>query len=145
MHDIMVHNYGPGRIIASAHAEVRSDADLVAIHEVIDRAEREVGEKMDILLTIHLDPVETDDRVAGQVRAQLGVAIQAVDPRLRFHDFRMVSGEKQTNLIFDIVVPPGTAAAEAGRYKSAIRESMKRINPSYACVIDVDVDYCGVR
>ncbi len=145
LHDIMVHNYGPGRIIASAHAEVRADADIVAIHEVIDRAEREVGEKMDILLTIHLDPVETDDGLTGSVREKLTEAIQAVDPRLRFHDFRMVSGEKQTNLIFDIVVPPGTDAAAASRYKSAIREAMKRVDPSYACVIDVDVDYCGVR
>ncbi|MEA4969874.1 MAG: cation diffusion facilitator family transporter [Candidatus Pelethousia sp.] len=145
LHDIMVHNYGPGRIIASAHAEVRADADIVAIHEVIDRAEREVGEKMDILLTIHLDPVETDDGLTGSVREKLTEAIQAVDPRLRFHDFRMVSGEKQTNLIFDIVIPPGTDAAAASRYKSAIREAMKRVDPSYACVIDVDVDYCGVR
>ena len=145
LHDIMVHNYGPGRIIASAHAEVWADADIVAIHEVIDRAEREVGEKMGILLTIHLDPVETDDDLTSMVRENLAEAIAAVDPRLRFHDFRMVSGEKQTNLIFDIVVPPGTDVAAASRYKSAIREAMKQVDPSYACVIDVDVDYCGVR
>ncbi len=122
-----------------------ADADIVAIHEVIDRAEREVGEKMGILLTIHLDPVETDDDLTSMVRENLAEAIAAVDPRLRFHDFRMVSGEKQTNLIFDIVVPPGTDAAAASRYKSAIREAMKQVDPSYACVIDVDVDYCGVR
>lgn len=145
LHDIMMHNYGPGRVIASAHAEVRADADIVAIHEVIDRAEREVGEKMGILLTIHLDPVETDDSLTGEVRETLAKAIEEVDSRLRFHDFRMVSGEKQTNLIFDIVVPPGTDTAQAGRYKSAIRERMKRIDPSYVCIIDVDVDYCGVR
>ena len=145
LHDIMVHNYGPGRVIASAHAEVRADADIVSIHEVIDRAEREVGERMGILLTIHLDPVETDDSRASQVRAQLADAIAAVDSKLRFHDFRMVGGEMQTNLIFDIVVPPGTGAAEVVHIKSAIRERMKRIDASYACVIDVDVDYCGVR
>ncbi|MEA5060738.1 MAG: cation diffusion facilitator family transporter [Candidatus Pelethousia sp.] len=145
LHDIMVHNYGPGRVIASAHAEVRADADIVAIHEIIDRAEREVGEKMGILLTIHLDPVETDDTRTGTVRAQVGEIVRAVDSRLRFHDFRMVSGEKQTNLIFDIVVPAGTDAAQAGRYKSSIREGVKGIDPSYVCVIDVDVDYCGVR
>lgn len=144
LHDIMVHSYGPGQTIASAHAEVRADSDIVAIHETIDRAEREVGEKLGLLLTIHLDPVETDDALTGAVRSQLAGIIREVDERLRFHDFRMVRGEKQTNLIFDIVVPAGTQAADVGRYKSAIREGARRIDPTYACVIDVDVDYCGV-
>lgn len=145
LHDIMVHNYGPGRAIASAHAEVRADADIVAIHEVIDRAEREVGDRMGLLLTIHLDPVETDDALTGVVRAQLFEVVKAADERLRFHDFRMLTGEKQTNLVFDLVVPAGTDAAAASRFKSTIREGMKGINPCYACIIDVDVDYSGVR
>ena len=144
LHDIMVHNYGPGRIIASAHAEVRADSDIVAIHETIDRAEREVGEKLGMLLTIHLDPVETDDALTAAVRTKLDAIIQETDPRLRFHDFRMVRGEKQTNLIFDIVVPAGTDAGQIGRYKSAIRERAREIDPTYVCVIDVDIDYCGV-
>ena len=144
LHDIMVHNYGPGRVIASAHAEVRADSDIVAIHETIDRAEREVGAQMGILLTIHLDPVETDDELTGSVRAAMAQVITQVNPALRFHDFRMVTGEKQTNLIFDIVVPAGTDAATIGQYKSSIRDGAKKIDPAYVCVIDVDMDYCGV-
>ncbi|MDR0841036.1 MAG: cation diffusion facilitator family transporter [Christensenellaceae bacterium] len=144
LHDIMVHSYGPGRVIASAHAEVRADANIVDIHEVIDRAEREVGETLGLLLTLHLDPVETDDALTAKVREHVCEVLRAIDPTLRFHDFRMVTGDKQTNLIFDIVVPPGLSSAEIGRIKSAIREGMWRVDASYCCVIDVDMDFCGV-
>ncbi len=144
LHDIMIHSYGPGRTIASAHAEVRADSNIVAIHETIDRAEREVGEKLGLLLTIHLDPIETDDSLTGSVRKKMEKLIQDVDPKLRFHDFRMVRGEMQTNLIFDIVVPPGTPAEQILTYKEKIRQGAKKIDPTYICVIDVDMDYCGV-
>ena len=100
-----------------------------------------MGEKLGMLLTIHLDPVETDDALTAAVRTKLDAIIQETDPRLRFHDFRMVRGEKQTNLIF---VPAGTDAGQIGRYKSAIRERAREIDPTCVCVIDVDIDYCGV-
>ena len=143
LHDIVIHNYGPGRLIATAHAEVASDGDILEIHESIDKAEREVGEAMGMILTIHLDPLSTDDELCNATRKEVGTVIKSLDTRLSFHDFRMVPGEQQTNLIFDLVVPYGLSHNEISNLESEIRARMMEVDPTYRCVITVDADYTG--
>ena len=145
LHDILIHSYGPGKTIASAHAEVRADCDILATHEIIDRAEREVGEKLGMLLTLHMDPIEVDNEKLNLVKASIAKAIAGIDKRLMFHDFRMVSGEKNTNLIFDIVVPAGMSDAEADAVRDKIALAAKHIDQSYRCVITIDRDYLGIE
>ena len=145
LHDILIHSYGPGKSIASAHAEVRADCDILATHEIIDRAEREVGEKLGMLLTLHMDPIEVDNEKLNLVKASIAKAIAGIDKRLMFHDFRMVSGEKNTNLIFDIVVPAGMSDAEADAVRDKIALAAKHIDQSYRCVISIDRDYLGIE
>jgi len=143
LHDVIIHNYGPGRLIATAHAEVAVDCDILEIHETIDKAEREVGDAMGMMLTLHLDPLSTCDDACNAVREQVKAVIADVDEKLSFHDFRMVPGEQQTNLIFDIVVPHGYKAEQISAIKSGIRARMMQIDPTYRCVITVDADYTG--
>ena len=145
LHDILIHSYGPGKTIASAHAEVRADCDILATHEMIDMAEREVGEKLGMLLTLHMDPIEVDNDKLNLVKASIAKAIAGIDKRLMFHDFRMVSGEKNTNLIFDIVVPAGMSDAEADAVRDKIALAAKHIDQSYRCVITIDRDYLGIE
>ena len=144
IHDILVHSYGPGKLIASAHAEVRSDCDLMAIHETIDTAEREVGVQMGILLTLHLDPVEVNNAVLNETREQIKGILAEIDATLRFHDFRMVRGENRTNLLFDIVVQPGRKPEEIAELKQRVADEAARLNPAYHCILSVDVDHNGL-
>ena len=144
IHDILVHSYGPGKLIASAHAEVRSDCDLMAIHETIDTAEREVGVQMGIMLTLHLDPVEVDNAVLNETREQIKGILAEIDATLRFHDFRMVRGENRTNLLFDIVVQPGRKPEEIAELKQRVADEAARLNPAYHCILSVDVDHNGL-
>lgn len=144
IHDILVHSYGPGKLIASAHAEVRSDCDLMAIHETIDTAEREVGVQMGIMLTLHLDPVEVDNAVLNETREQIKGILAEIDETLRFHDFRMVRGENRTNLLFDIVVQPGRKLEEIAELKQRVADEAARLNPAYHCILSVDVDHNGL-
>lgn len=144
IHDILVHSYGPGKLIASAHAEVRSDCDLMAIHETIDTAEREVGAQMGIMLTLHLDPVEVNNAVLNETREQIKGILAEIDETLRFHDFRMVRGENRTNLLFDIVVQPGRKPEEIAELKQRVADEAARLNPAYHCILSVDVDHNGL-
>ena len=144
IHDILVHSYGPGKLIASAHAEVRSDCDLMAIHETIDTAEREVGAQMGVMLTLHLDPVEVDNAVLNETREQIKGILAEIDETLRFHDFRMVRGENRTNLLFDIVVQPGRKPEEIAELKQRVADEAARLNPAYHCILSVDIYHNGL-
>ncbi|WP_312431710.1 cation diffusion facilitator family transporter [Lacrimispora sp.] len=104
-HDLIVHNYGPSRSMASIHAEVPNDVDIEVSHEVIDTIEREAVRKFGIFLVIHMDPVETKDSRVLEFGNMLKNVLQEIDSRISFHDFRMVEGKSQINLIFDLVVP----------------------------------------
>ena len=137
LHDILIHSYGPGKTIASA------DCDLIQTHEMIDRAEREVGAKLGMLLTLHMDPIETDNAKLTATRERIAGAIESIDSAVHFHDFRMVSGEKTTNLIFDIVVPSGMDEADAEGIKLRIAKAAHDIDPTFRCVITIDRDYTG--
>ena len=137
-HDLIVHNYGPNRSMASIHAEVPRDVDIEASHEVIDRAEREVSKKLGIFLVIHMDPIETHDARVLAVKAKLSHVLKALDPELSFHDFRAVFGEKQINLIFDLVVPFTYSEKEKERLMHQVMALMQEVDERYQCVITVD-------
>lgn len=104
-HDLIVHNYGPSRSMASIHAEVPNNVNIEKSHETIDRVEREALKRFGIFLVIHMDPIETENATLMEFGLLIKTVLKEVDTRLAFHDFRMVEGEKQINLIFDLVIP----------------------------------------
>ena len=105
VHDMMLHNYGPNKIFASAHVEVDSSKDIFETHDHIDNIEREVKENMSIDLVLHMDPVKVNDPETELYRAKVVKAIHQIDPKWGFHDFRIVSGPTHVNLVFDLVIP----------------------------------------
>ena len=104
-HDLIVHDYGPGRIIASAHAEVPSNVDIIKLHEVIDTAERKINKELNIMICIHMDPVVVDDEKLKSYKKIMTQIVKEYDTDFAFHDFRVVEGIEKTNFIFDLVIP----------------------------------------
>ncbi len=105
VHDLMIHDYGPGRKFASVHAEIDAREDVLEAHEALDELERACMRDHRVHLTIHYDPVVTDDAVLNRMQRKVRGILAELDPRLTVHDFRMVCGKRHTNLIFDVVVP----------------------------------------
>ncbi|MEL7610090.1 MAG: cation diffusion facilitator family transporter [Bacillota bacterium] len=140
-HDIVIHSYGPGRTLATAHAEVAPDADILEIHEMIDKAEREIGDSLNLTLTIHLDPLPIDDARSNEASALVSSVITRIDSRLSFHDFRVLIHEEKTNLMFDLAVPFGLSHERINQIKSQIKKEMNAIDPHCQCVITVDPGY----
>lgn len=140
-HDLIVHNYGPTRSLASIHAEVPNDVSIEISHEIIDRIEREAAKKLGIFLVIHMDPVEVrDDRVAV-IRDKVTTVLKELDDRLTLHDFRMVDGEQQINLIFDVVVPYAYQGEEQNRLQLEIIERVNMLDSRYQCVMTLEKAY----
>ena len=137
-HDLIVHNYGPNRSMASVHAEVPRDVDIEVSHEIIDKIEREVSKELGIFLVIHMDPIEVSDEELLQAKKHVADTIQILDDEISFHDFRMVSGEKQINLIFDIVVPHSYSDELIKDRLDRIKKGGKHFDTRYECVITVD-------
>ena len=137
-HDLIVHNYGPGRSMASIHAEVPRDVDIETSHEIIDRAEREVSKKLGLFLVIHMDPVEVLDARVLAIKEKLGRVLHALDDRLTFHDFRVVFGKEQINLIFDLVVPFTYNEEEELKLSQQVMALMQEVDARYQCVITMD-------
>lgn len=105
VHDVIVHDYGPGRMIASAHVEVSSTSNFMEIHDEVDLLEKSIGEKLHIPITIHMDPIDMDDSSTKEIRNSVIQIVNLLSDKLSIHDFRMVTGKTHTNLIFDIAVP----------------------------------------
>lgn len=105
VHDLIVHDYGPGRIIASAHAEVPSTVDIVEIHDVIDNVEKKISKELKIVICVHMDPIVVDDEEVESYKALTKSILTDMNSEYSFHDFKMVKGPTHTNLIFDLVVP----------------------------------------
>ncbi len=105
VHDLIVHDYGPGRIIASAHAEVPCNIDVMELHDIIDNTEKRISKKLNIIICIHMDPVITDDERIDKYKDFIKNIINEYDERFSFHDFRVVEGPSHTNFIFDLVIP----------------------------------------
>lgn len=140
-HDLLVHNYGPGRSMASIHAEVPNDVDIEQSHEIIDRIEREAAKKLGIFLVIHMDPVEMKDQRVIRIRNNAVQILKELDTACSIHDFRVVRGEKQINLIFDMVIPIEYDEKMREQLPRQLTERLKEADPRYECVITVEYDY----
>lgn len=137
-HDLIVHNYGPGRSMASIHAEVPNDVDIEESHEIIDRIERESIEELGIFLVIHMDPVEMKDEEVLTIRKTVEHIMEGLDEQVSVHDLRVVDGKHQINIIFDMVVPFGYNHEKQEKLKKAFTEQLKKVDRRYQCVITVE-------
>lgn len=141
MHDLVVHDYGPGRVMISLHAEVPHTEDILVIHDEIDNIEEELGDKLNCEAVIHMDPIIMDDEKVNEVKEYVRNIVCQVGEELNFHDFRMVSGNSHTNLIFDVVVPFKYRMSDEA-IKKAIQEAIWVNYPRYNAVIHIDHAYC---
>ena len=141
VHDLMTHNYGVGRSFASVHVEVPCDTDIVKCHEQIDLCEKLVFERTGVHLTIHMDPVETDNEKLNFAKSTIAEKIREIHPELTIHDFRMTpKSDERTNLIFDVVIPAGLVTKNSD-LREQIEKIAKEIDPTYCCVIEFDINY----
>lgn len=140
IHDLIVHDYGPGRMIISLHGEVSGDEDVFVLHDAIDRIERELGDKLNCEAVIHMDPIAVNDELVNNTKTQVEELVISVDQRLTIHDFRMVTGTTHTNLIFDILVPYGLEMTDE-QIKRAVEELICKKWNNYFAVIKVDKSY----
>ncbi len=140
IHDLVVHDYGPGRLIISLHGEVSSDGDLLHMHDAIDHIEYELNEKLNCESIIHMDPIDCNDENVVKMRQSVTDFVHSIDPRITVHDFRMVSGPTHTNLIFDVVVPYGFTKTDA-ELKKQIQDMVSQRWENHFCVITVDQPY----
>lgn len=140
IHDMMIHDYGPGRVIVSLHAEVPSNGDIQEMHDLIDHIENDLSRECNCEAVIHMDPICVDDPVVNELKEQLSRIIITLDEALMFHDFRVVNGPTHTNLIFDVLVPYRFHMTDS-EVISAIDAEVKKISPTYFCVIKVDHTY----
>lgn len=140
IHDLIVHDYGPGRQFASLHVEMSAAQDVLEGHEIIDSLERDFSENDGLHVVIHYDPIVTSDARVGEAREYLARRVKEIDPQLTLHDLRMVPGENRTNLIFDLVVPYGFGIAE-DELKDRVSALAREKNPGWTCVITVENSY----
>ena len=137
-HDLIVHNYGAGRSLASLHAEVPSDSDFVAVHEVIDEAEKRVWQQTGVYVVIHMDPIDVNNAHVAALREQVDHVLREIDENLSMHDFRVVDGARQINLIFDVVVPFSYGNEAKRDLMMTIRDKLKEIDERYNPVVTFD-------
>ena len=137
-HDLIVHNYGPNRSIATIHAEVPNDVSIEASHEIIDRIERDAKKELNILLVIHMDPVEMRDEEVLELRDKTSHIVHALDPELHFHDFRVLKENEQKNLIFDLVVPDSYTEKDANRVMHQLIALLHEMEKNVDCIITLD-------
>lgn len=140
IHDMIVHNYGPGRVFISLHAEVPSDGNFVEIHDTIDNIERDIMNVKGCLATIHMDPVDIRDERTARYKEGIAKLLGELDEEITFHDFRTVSGPTHTNLIFDIVVPYDYKYSDE-EIVHIISEKIHERNETCFAVINVDHDF----
>ena len=140
MHDLIIHDYGPGRRLCSFHAEVPQDADILDAHDAIDHIEREIKEKFGIETTVHMDPIATADEKINQLRRQVADLARVVEPEMTIHDFRVVRGPTHTNVIFDAVVPHKCRLTDE-EVLQRLRQAVSALDPAYQAVIQIDRAY----
>ena len=140
IHDLVVHDYGPGRVMISLHAEVPANEDVLALHDEIDNVEKELREKLGCDAVIHMDPVVTDDGVTEETRRRVQTLIHCIDDAIDIHDFRMVAGPTHTNLIFDAVVPFGFRLTDQ-EVEQKIRSAVRALDGNYYAVVNVERSY----
>ncbi len=140
IHDLVVHNYGPGRVMLSLHAEVSQSIDILIAHDIIDNAEQKLSRELKCSAVIHLDPIATDDEKVNEVRRRVSELAKAIHPQITIHDFRMVVGDSHTNLIFDMAVP-FSIKRDDDDIKSEMARLVKVIDEKYLTVICIDKEF----
>ncbi len=139
IHDLIVHDYGPGRMFASVHAEVPDDDDVVKIHETIDRLEQEIRRELDVETVIHMDPITVNSERNDYFKSIVIEVVKGMDARMNIHDFRMTDGESNINLIFDVEVPADYA--ERPQLREMIMGEIRRRDSKLNTVINIDTIY----
>ena len=142
IHDLVVHDYGPGRCMISLHAEVSSAGDVLEIHDAIDNIEKDLREALGCEAVIHMDPVVTDDGITRDTREKVAALVYCIDDEISIHDFRMVTGPTHTNVIFDAVVPFGFRLKDEEVCRK-IEMAVKTLDGNYCAVIKVEHSYAG--
>ena len=140
IHDMAVHDYGPGRVMVSLHAEVSGDGNIYELHDLIDRIERELKEKLHCETVIHMDPIDVGNVKTVEMKEEMAKLVKAIDERLTIHDFRMVTGTTHHNMIFDVVIPADFKLSQE-ELKDIIQKKVWEKWPDYYVVIDVDTAY----
>ena len=144
IHDLIVHNYGPGRILISLHAEVPADGDILTLHDMIDRIEHQLRDALDCHAVIHMDPVCVNDQETNRLKSLVLGYLEEISPRLTMHDFRIVAGPTHTNLIFDVAAPYDFPLQDSELIQ-AINQRIQQENPGFCAVIEVDKQYTSER
>jgi len=140
IHDLIVHDYGPGRLMVSLHAEVLASRDISIIHDAVDNVERTLAETLGCEATIHMDPIVTDDEFTNTLRTKVALLAADFDEGFTIHDFRVVTGPTHTNVIFDLVVPYSCKLSE-GEVKSRMAHAIHETDPTCFAVITIDRSY----
>lgn len=143
VHDLIIHNYGPGRCMASIHAEIPSDMNIMDIHEIIDTAERELSERLRIYLVIHMDPICVTNHEVKSAKEEVENIITFNSAIKSLHDFRVIGEGEKKNLVFDIVINPTLLTPDFKELdiKKHITKEIKEIHPNYNCIITIDYDF----
>lgn len=137
IHDLIVHNYGPGRVLISLHAEVPADGNFLALHDMIDTIEHELRDTLNCHAVIHMDPICVGDKETTRLKALVNGYLQEISERLTMHDFRIVTGPTHTNLIFDVAAPYDFSMSDS-ELETQLKERILRDNPTYFAVIEID-------
>lgn len=137
VHDLIIHDYGPGRKFASAHAEVPSNEDIMEIHDIIDLAERDIYNEFGLVISIHMDPIAVDDEKINALRKMTAQLVNEMSEEMSIHDFRVVDGPSYTNLIFDLIVPHKYELTN-DQVKKKIEDKLSKIDERYFAVITVE-------
>lgn len=140
IHDLIVHDYGPGRMMISFHAEVPANGDILKMHDVIDCIEQKLRDVLGCEAVIHMDPIATDDELTNRTKAIVLVIVKGIDDNLTMHDFRMVEGPTHTNLIFDVVVPYDCKLSD-DEVRAKIAEGVSKMDGNYFAVVQIDKPY----
>lgn len=144
MHDLVIHDYGPGRRMCSFHAEVPEGDDIMEAHDAIDHIEREIQEKFGIETTAHMDPIATGDSEVVRLREQMSELVREIDQDMSIHDFRLTRGPRHSNLIFDVVVPHRCRLSDE-EIRRRITEAAEQVVPGCYVVLQLDRSYVGAR
>ncbi|MBO7563459.1 MAG: cation transporter [Clostridiales bacterium] len=140
IHDVVVHDYGPGRKMISLHAEVSAFQDMFYVHDVIDNIEYDLAKELDCEAVIHMDPIDTKNKDLMALQEEVRAIAKGIDGKITIHDFRMVPGDSHTNLIFDMVVPHEVTTSEKDLI-AHVQEEVLKVHPRHYCVIKIDRSY----
>ena len=137
VHDFLIHSYGPNTYFASAHAEVSSKADIMKTHDIIDNIEKDFKELFNIVLSIHMDPIDVDNEEVNFNKKKVEIILKNIDERITFHDFRLVIGKTHTNILFDVVVP-FDCEVSLEEVKKVLEDKYKDEDKKYFFIIELD-------